>query len=232
MRAHRGVQHHPVAERGGEFDRHQLGAADEAQFLGAVRGLGEAFQGAGVGRVAGGGDVEEDEQEGEFAGFGREDRRAGHVEEELGRRDHGVGAQPGLEGLPVPLVGLRGGPGGVDRDLLGQVVERGLHDRGVGEAGRVDGRDRAEECRRWRRGSSCRPCGGGSRRCCRSRRSATPSESARALMRSWVGPMNSPPPSVTPPFASVQARRPGRPRGRGPPGRRRTCRRPPGRGRR
>ena len=60
---HRRLEHHPRAQPLREPQRDQLGAAHETGLLGAAGGRDQSQQAARVALVAGGRDVEEDEQE-------------------------------------------------------------------------------------------------------------------------------------------------------------------------
>ena len=133
------AQHHPVAEQLRHLQRDPLAAAVEAPHLGAVAGVEVALEGARVGGVARGGDVEEGEEQRQIARLGAEDRPGRHRDQLV---KGGVGAvvlDPAGQGLVVPVGGVGRGPGGIDGDLGRHLVE--LQDGGgdVGEKRRVRG---------------------------------------------------------------------------------------------
>ena len=138
-----GVQRHPRTELARQPQRDQLRAADEAPLLRAVLRVGVALEGALVGLVARAGDVVDDEQQRQLVGVGTEARLGPALEQvhDAVRVDR-VAADVVAEGHRVPLLGARVGPGRVDVDLGGPLVELRLQDRRVGEDQRV-GRDGA-----------------------------------------------------------------------------------------
>src|ERR671927_261703 len=84
----------------------ELRAADESPHLGAVSRAEVALERPLVVLVAGGGDVEDREQERELARLGAEDRAGGgryQATKALIARVAAVIPQPGLERLPVPI---------------------------------------------------------------------------------------------------------------------------------
>ena len=138
--ADRRLQQHPVAQLAGHLEAEPLRASGEAPHLRAVAGVEVALEGPGVVLVAGGGDVEEREQERELGGLGAEDR-AGRDRDE--RAELGVVAVVGDVGgqrLLVPLRSARGLPGRVHRDIGRHPVEREDGPREVGQDRRVRGR--------------------------------------------------------------------------------------------
>ena len=145
--AHGPAQHDAVAEALGELDRHELRAADEAALLRAAAGVDQPLDVPRVRLVAGGGEVEEDEEQRDVTRLAREDRGDGDVEQETARGRQDVGELPCLEGLRIPLLGARRRPWRIERDRLGHVVE--LEDRLLGlDRTRGVGRHRAERARR------------------------------------------------------------------------------------
>ena len=114
-----------------------LRAALEAVHLGAVLGVEVALEGARVGLVAGGGDVEEDEQQRQLARLGAEDGAGDGGDEPAEALGDRVRLDPGLERLAVVLGGLGRGPGRVDRHLGGELVQQRDRRGQLGEDRRV-----------------------------------------------------------------------------------------------
>src|SRR5260221_6241182 len=135
--ADRSPEPHPVAERFGQTQGQQLGAAIEAVLLGATLGVDQLVEAARRG------DIEEDVEHRQLLRPGPPHRATGQADQLAGDLGMDVALAPLGEGLAVELRGTLGAPGGIGAHRTRQAIEATAGDEDVPEDTRAEAGDGA-----------------------------------------------------------------------------------------